>query len=96
MSKMSELSKSDAPLITPNDFAEADRFVFDFLKRFSMMAAQSKAFLDVNWWPLEDSKLSGKPTGIFYSTGSQGGGQEPQLLRCLLVLSFVFQQNFFL
>ncbi|CAN7124831.1 hypothetical protein IGI04_007927 [Brassica rapa subsp. trilocularis] len=40
LSKLSAAPKSDAPLITPSDLAEADEFVFGFPTRFSMMAAQ--------------------------------------------------------
>ena len=71
---MAETTPSDVPIITPNEFAEADGFIFGFPTRFGMMAAQFKAFLDVTGglW----RKLADKPAGIFYSTGSQGGGQE--------------------
>jgi NAD(P)H dehydrogenase (quinone) len=41
-----------------------------------MMAAQFKAFLDATGGLWSAQKLAGKPAGIFYSTGSQGGGQE--------------------
>ncbi|KAH0939659.1 hypothetical protein HID58_007120 [Brassica napus] len=40
LSKLSAPPKSDAPLITPSDLAEADEFVFGFPTRFSMMAGQ--------------------------------------------------------
>ncbi|KAF2598404.1 hypothetical protein F2Q68_00011327 [Brassica cretica] len=40
LSKLSAPPRSDAPLITPSDLAEADGFVFGFPTRFSMMAAQ--------------------------------------------------------
>ena len=74
---MSAPPKSDAPLITPNDLAEADGFVFAFPTRFGMMAAQFKAFLDSTGGLWRTQQLAGKPAaGIFYSTGSQGGGQE--------------------
>ncbi|KAG2248433.1 hypothetical protein Bca52824_088061 [Brassica carinata] len=71
---MSAPPKRDAPLITPNDLAEADGFVFGFPTRFGMMAAQFKAFLDSTGGLWRTQQLAGKPAGIFYSTGSQGGG----------------------
>ena len=73
---MSAPPQRDAPLITPNDLAEADGFVFGFPTRFGMMAAQFKAFLDSTGGLWRTQQLAGKPAGIFYSTGSQGGGQE--------------------
>ncbi|KAF3603759.1 hypothetical protein F2Q69_00034177 [Brassica cretica] len=48
---MSAPPKSDAPLITPDDLAEADGFVFGFPTRFGMMAG----LLRFNRWTLEDS-----------------------------------------
>ncbi|WZY97448.1 hypothetical protein YC2023_069777 [Brassica napus] len=76
LSKMSSPLKSDAHLITPNDLDEADEFVFCLSKRFGMMAAQFKAFLDETGGLWRTQQLAGKPARIFYSTESQGGGQE--------------------
>jgi len=76
LGKMSAPPKSDVPIITPNELAEADGFVFGFPTRFGMMAAQFKAFLDATGGLWRTQQLAGKPAGIFYSTGSQGGGQE--------------------
>ena len=73
---MSSPLKSDAHLITPNDLDEADEFVFCLSKRFGMMAAQFKAFLDETGGLWRTQQLAGKPARIFYSTESQGGGQE--------------------
>jgi len=73
---MSAPPKSESPIITPNELAEADGFVFGFPTRFGMMAAQFKAFLDATGGLWRAQALAGKPAGIFYSTGSQGGGQE--------------------
>ena len=41
-----------------------------------MMAAQFKAFLDETGGLWRTQQLAGKPARIFYSTESQGGGQE--------------------
>lgn len=76
LGKMSAPPKGDTPIITPADLAEADGFVFGFPTRFGMMAAQFKAFLDATGGLWRTQQLAGKPAGIFYSTGSQGGGQE--------------------
>lgn len=76
LAKMSAPPKSDVPIITPNELQEADGFVFGFPTRFGMMAAQFKAFLDSTGGLWRTQSLSGKPAGIFISTGSQNGGQE--------------------
>ncbi|RWW46200.1 hypothetical protein BHE74_00047886 [Ensete ventricosum] len=76
LGKMGAPPKSDVPIITPDDLAEADGILFGFPTRFGMMAAQFKAFLDATGGLWRTQALAGKPAGIFYSTGSQGGGQE--------------------
>lgn len=86
LEKMSTPPKSDAPIITPNELADADGFVFGFPTRFGMMAAQFKAFLDATGGLWRTQQLAGKPAGIFYSTGSQGGGQETTAL--VVIITF--------
>lgn len=76
LAKMSAPPKSDVAVITPQELAEADGIIFGFPTRFGMMAAQFKAFLDATGGLWRTQQLAGKPAGIFYSTGSQGGGQE--------------------
>jgi len=76
LAKMNAPPKGDAQVITPNELAEADGLIFGFPTRFGMMAAQFKAFLDSTGGLWKTQQLAGKPAGIFYSTGSQGGGQE--------------------
>ncbi|OIW10495.1 hypothetical protein TanjilG_00433 [Lupinus angustifolius] len=68
--------KSDVPIITPDELPEADGLLFGFPTRFGLMAAPFKAFMDANGGLWRTQALAGKPAGIFYSTGSQGGGQE--------------------
>ncbi|KAH7544259.1 hypothetical protein JRO89_XS15G0137000 [Xanthoceras sorbifolium] len=86
LGKMSAPPKSDVPIITTNQLAEADGFVFGFPTRFGMMAAQFKAFLDATGGLWRTQQLAGKPAGIFYSTGSQGGGQETTALTAITQL----------
>lgn len=76
LAKMSASPKSDVPVITPDELPEADGLIFGFPTRFGMMAAQFKAFFDATGGLWRTQALAGKPAGIFYSTGSQGGGQE--------------------
>lgn len=86
LSKMSAPPKSDVPIISPHQLSEADGFVFGFPTRFGMMAAQFKAFLDATGGQWRTQQLAGKPAGIFYSTGSQGGGQETTPLTAITQL----------
>ncbi|KAM0053399.1 putative NAD(P)H dehydrogenase (quinone) [Helianthus debilis subsp. tardiflorus] len=65
----------DVPLIRPEQLVEADGFLVGFPSRFGVMAAQCKAFFDATNSLWETQALAGKPAGIFWSTGFQGGGQ---------------------
>lgn len=73
---MSAPPKKDVPVITPAELADADCVFFGFPTRFSMMAAQFKAFMDATGGLWRTQQLPGKPAGIFYSMGSQDGGGE--------------------
>ncbi|KAK4752874.1 hypothetical protein SAY87_021672 [Trapa incisa] len=86
LTKMNAPPKSNIPIITPNELAEGDGFVFGFPTRFGMMAAQFKAFMDATGGLWRTQQLAGKPAGIFYSTGSQGGGQETTPLTAITQL----------
>ncbi|KAL0306445.1 UNVERIFIED_CONTAM: putative NAD(P)H dehydrogenase (quinone) FQR1-like 1 [Sesamum radiatum] len=57
---MSAPPKSEIPVITPSELAEADGFVFGFPTRFGMMAAQFKAFLDATGGLWRTQQLAGK------------------------------------
>ncbi|CAM8998253.1 unnamed protein product [Rhodiola kirilowii] len=86
LSKMYAPPKSDVPIITPDELTEADGFIFGFPTRFGMMPAQFKAFMDSTGGLWGTQQLAGKPAGIFYSTGSQGGGQETTALTAITQL----------
>ncbi|KAL9232402.1 hypothetical protein vseg_007517 [Gypsophila vaccaria] len=87
LGKMSAAPKANVPTITPNELTEADGFVFGFPTRFGMMAAQFKAFLDATGGLWKTQALAGKPAGLFFSTGSQGGGQETTALTAITQLT---------
>ena len=76
LGKLGAPPKSDVPVITPGELAEADGLLFGFPTRYGTMAAQFKAFIDSTGSQWRTQELAGKPAGLFYSTGSQGGGQE--------------------
>ncbi|XAR53713.1 NAD(P)H dehydrogenase (quinone) [Bertholletia excelsa] len=87
LAKMGAPPKGDAPIITPNELAEADGLIFGFPTRYGMMAAQFKAFFDSTGGLWRTQGLAGKPAGIFFSTGSQGGGQETTALTAITQLT---------
>eukprot|EP00270_Netrium_digitus_P012731 TRINITY_DN416_c0_g1_i2.p1 TRINITY_DN416_c0_g1~~TRINITY_DN416_c0_g1_i2.p1 ORF type:complete len:206 (+),score=30.10 TRINITY_DN416_c0_g1_i2:192-809(+) len=77
LSKMHAPPKpSDIPIMDAHTLADADGFLFGFPTRYGMMAAQMKAFFDMTGSLWRTQALAGKPAGFFFSTGSQGGGQE--------------------
>ncbi|KAH6792835.1 Quinone reductase family protein [Perilla frutescens var. hirtella] len=87
LGKMGAPPKNDVAVITPDELPEADGIVFGFPTRFGMMAAQFKAFFDATGGLWRTQALAGKPAGLFYSTGSQGGGQETTALTAITQLT---------
>lgn len=57
-----------------------DGIMFGIPTRFGMAAAQMKAFMDSTGGLWQKGALLGKPAGIFFSTGTQNGGQETTAL----------------
>jgi NAD(P)H dehydrogenase (quinone) len=86
LGKMYAAPKTDAPIITPAELTKADGVIFGFPTRFGMMSAQFKAFFDSTGGLWKNQSLAGKPAGIFFSTGSQGGGQETTALTAITQL----------
>ncbi|OIV91618.1 hypothetical protein TanjilG_09030 [Lupinus angustifolius] len=76
LGKIHAPEKKDVPIIKPNDLTEADGFLFGFPARYGMMPSQFKAFFDATGGLWRTQALAGKPAGLFFSTSSQGGGQE--------------------
>jgi len=68
----------DHPIINSRiqELPNADGFLFGTPTRFGMMCSQMKNFWDATGSLWMSGKLIGKPAGIFFSTGTQGGGQE--------------------
>eukprot|EP01025_Chloroclados_australasicus_P015019 TRINITY_DN1712_c1_g1_i1.p2 TRINITY_DN1712_c1_g1~~TRINITY_DN1712_c1_g1_i1.p2 ORF type:complete len:233 (-),score=37.34 TRINITY_DN1712_c1_g1_i1:197-895(-) len=78
---------ADVPVIDPKDLANADGILFGIPTRFGMMAAQVKALFDATGGLWQAGSLLGKPAGIFYSTGTQNGGQETTALTAVTQLT---------
>ncbi|KAG5034737.1 hypothetical protein JHK87_009647 [Glycine soja] len=68
--------KTDVPIMTPNELPKADGLLLGFPTRFGLMAAQFKVFMDATGGLWCTQTLAGKSAGIFYSIGSEGGGQQ--------------------
>ncbi|KUG00680.1 Flavoprotein YCP4 [Phytophthora nicotianae] len=79
--------KKDYPIATPDTLKEADGILFGFPTRFGSLPAQMKAFFDSCGGLWATGALVGKPAGIFFSTGTQGGGQETTAFTTLTFLT---------
>jgi len=62
---------------------EADAFMFGIPTRFGIMPAQMKAFFDSLGGYWKNGQLRGKMAGFFFSTSTQGGGQETTAFTCI-------------
>eukprot|EP00271_Cylindrocystis_brebissonii_P002460 TRINITY_DN13075_c2_g1_i1.p1 TRINITY_DN13075_c2_g1~~TRINITY_DN13075_c2_g1_i1.p1 ORF type:complete len:208 (-),score=44.16 TRINITY_DN13075_c2_g1_i1:1282-1905(-) len=78
---------AEVPIIDSHILPEADCFLFGFPTRYGMMCAQMKAFFDTTGGLWRTQALAGKPAGIFFSTGSQGGGQETTAMTAITQLT---------
>eukprot|EP01138_Halocafeteria_seosinensis_P004430 gb/GECG01004531.1/.p1 GENE.gb/GECG01004531.1/~~gb/GECG01004531.1/.p1 ORF type:complete len:207 (+),score=31.64 gb/GECG01004531.1/:1-621(+) len=87
LTKMHAPAKSDDPVATAKDLTEYDGVLFGIPTRFGMMAAQMKAFFDSTGSLWQQGALVGKPAGVFFCTGTQGGGQETTALTTLTQLT---------
>lgn len=77
---------SGAPYVTLQELEQCDGLALGSPTHFGNMAASLKYFIDSTtalWFP---GTLSGKPAGVFTSTGSLHGGQESTLLSMMLPL----------
>ncbi|KAJ3289083.1 hypothetical protein HDU79_004322 [Rhizoclosmatium sp. JEL0117] len=76
LGKMHANAFEDIPVITPEELAKADGFLFGFGTRFGGAPAQVKAFWDSTGGLWATGALAGKFGGAFTSSGTQHGGQE--------------------
>ncbi|PVV02470.1 hypothetical protein BB560_003080 [Smittium megazygosporum] len=74
---------ADIPSVTLQDLESADAIMFGFPTRYGNAPAQVKAFWDSTGKLWSSGALQGKMAGIFFSTASQGGGQETTALTFL-------------
>lgn len=74
------------PYAEHRDLVECDGLILGSPTRFGNMAAPLKYFLDTTASLWLKGELSGKPAGVFTSTGSLHGGQETTLTSMMLPL----------
>lgn len=67
---------ADHPIATPDTLKEADGILLGLPTRFGMLPSQVKGLFDACGGLWASGGLIGKPCGIFFSTGTLGGGQE--------------------
>ena len=65
---------------TLSDLVDADAILFGIPTRYGSPAAQVKAFFDATGSLWASGKLVGKVASVFFSTSTQGGGQETTAL----------------
>lgn len=90
LKKMHATSPSGDPVLTHDmlgKLGEADGIIFGIPTRFGMMPAQMKAFFDSTGKLWQKGELVGKPAGLFFSTATQGGGQETTALTTITQLT---------
>ncbi|ETP37649.1 NAD(P)H:quinone oxidoreductase, type IV, partial [Phytophthora nicotianae P10297] len=87
LGKMYAAPKKDHPIATVETLKEADGILFGFPTRFGSLPAQVNAFFDSAGGLWAAGALVGKPAGIFFSTGTQGGGQETTAFTALTFLA---------
>eukprot|EP00735_Rhodelphis_limneticus_P001460 TRINITY_DN12082_c0_g1::TRINITY_DN12082_c0_g1_i1::g.9667::m.9667 TRINITY_DN12082_c0_g1::TRINITY_DN12082_c0_g1_i1::g.9667 ORF type:complete len:226 (-),score=73.55,sp/Q9AYU0/QR2_TRIVS/61.19/3e-82,FMN_red/PF03358.10/6.2e-10,Flavodoxin_1/PF00258.20/2.2e-08,Flavodoxin_2/PF02525.12/1.4e-06,Flavodoxin_4/PF12682.2/0.051,Flavodoxin_5/PF12724.2/6.5,Flavodoxin_5/PF12724.2/4 TRINITY_DN12082_c0_g1_i1:100-720(-) len=87
LNKMHAPAKSDDPIVTPDDLVNADGVLLGFPTRFGSAPAQVRAFLDSTGGLWQKGSLVGKPFGLFFSTGTQAGGQETTALTTVTYLT---------
>ena len=80
------IPESGPPYAERDDLAACDALALGTPTRFGNMAAPLKHFLDGTASEWMAGTLTGKPAGVFTSTGSLHGGQESTLLSMMLPL----------
>ncbi len=85
-SSIPQVPKSGPPFATIDDLQNCSALILGSPTRFGNMAAPLKYFLDSTGPLWLSGGLSGKPAGVFTSTGSMHGGQETTLISMMLPL----------
>lgn len=78
--------QQDVPIVTLDDFKEADAFAFGTPTRYGNVSSQLKNQIDQLGSLWLQGQFEGKPAGVFVSTGSMHGGQETTILTLMAPL----------
>lgn len=81
-----ESAPDEPPVVTPQDFEECAGLLLGSPTYFGGMAAPVKHLIDDTSLQWFKGTLTGKPAGVFTSTGSMHGGQETVLLSMIVPL----------
>lgn len=84
--RLPAVPEEGAPYVQISDLAECDALIIGGPTHFGNMSASLKHFLDQTTEQWFKGALSGKPAGVFTSTGSMHGGQETTLLTMMIPL----------
>jgi len=68
------------PIAKPDDLVDKDAIIFGIPTRYGNAAAQFRSFWDSTGALWQKGALVGKLASVFFSTGTQGGGQETTAL----------------
>lgn len=79
--------KGNYPIATPETLLEYDAILFGIPTRYGNFPAQWKAFWDRTGGIWAQGGYWGKKAGIFFSTGSPGGGQESTAMNAMSTLA---------
>ena len=80
------IPETGAPYVSLQDLESCDGLALGSPTHFGNMAAPLKHFIDSSGGLWFAGSLSGKPAGVFTSTGSMHGGQETTLISMMLPL----------
>ena len=81
-----DVPSTGAPYAALDDLSDCDGLLLGSPTRFGNMSAEMKYFFDGTTSAWFAGALSGKPAGVFTSSGSMHGGQESTLLSMMLPL----------
>jgi NAD(P)H dehydrogenase (quinone) len=84
--KKAQEAQRDVPVVTLEELAEADGYVFGSPTRYGNMCSQLKNFIDQTGQLWAQGKTIGKPAGVFACTATLHGGQESTLLTMMVPL----------
>jgi len=88
LTKMGAPPKDEShPVLDVADLPQADGIIFGVPTRFGMLPTQMKAMFDATGSLWQTGALVGKPAACFFSTGTQGGGQETTALTLVTQLT---------